>query len=151
MPTPTKPTAKRPSKPAAKPTAKPAAAPTAKPTADSAEPLLKLQTPHARALTQQLRALIKELVPKATETVQMGWEVILFGSGAKMSDSFASLAHRPTYVNLQFPDAVDLPDPKHRLEGTGKRMRHVKIYSEDEVRAPEIKALIKAAAKKRGL
>jgi hypothetical protein len=129
--------------------AMPAATKTA--AADPAKPLLNLQTPHARALTQELRALIKELIPEAKESVHMGWEVLSFGSGEKMGDTFASLAHRPTYVNVQFADGTDLPDPKHRLEGTGKRMRHVKIHSEEEARAPELRALIKAAAKKRGL
>ncbi len=81
----------------------------------------------------------------------MGWEVINFGSSDKMGDMFAAIAFRPTYVNVQFADGTDLPDPQHRLEGTGKRMRHVKVHTEDEARSPALRALIKAAAKKRGL
>jgi hypothetical protein len=119
--------------------------------ADPAEPLLTLMTPHARTLAQQLRALVKDLVPQSVEHVHMGWEVITFGSTAKMGDAFAAIAFRPTYVNLQFMDAHDLPDPDHHLEGTGKRMRHVKVHTEEEARAPELPALVRAAAKRRGL
>ena len=130
--------------PAMPPATKPAAA-------DPADALLKLTTPHARTLAQQLRALVKQLVPKSVEHVHMGWEVLTYGTSPKMGDAFAAIAFRPTYVNLQFMDGTDLPDPKHRLEGTGKRMRHVKVHTEEETRAPELRTLIKAAAQRRGL
>jgi len=151
MPAPTRSSAKSAAKPTTRSATRSAPKPATTSSADPAQPLLKLQTPHARALTEQLRALIKQLVPASTETVHLGWEVITFGSAGRMTDAFASLAHRPTYVNIQFVDGVDLPDPHHRLEGTGKRMRHVKLYTAAEARSPDVKALIKAAAKKRGL
>ena len=117
----------------------------------SAEALLERMTPHARTLAAEVRALVKELIPRSVEHVHMGWEVITFGSTAKMGDAFAALAFRPTYVNVQFMDAAELPDPKRLLEGTGKRMRHVKVYTVDRARSLELRALITAAAQRRGL
>jgi hypothetical protein len=121
------------------------------PAEDPAEALLRVQTPAARVLTERLRGLIHEVVPGVEEAVHMGWEVIVFGKTGKMSDSFVSLLHRVTYVNVQFVDGVDLPDPKGLLEGTGKRMRHVKVRSEEEAEAPAVRALIRAAARKSGM
>ena len=118
---------------------------------DPAEPLLARQPPHVRELTQQLRALIREVMPKATEGVHMGWEIVHYSAGKSMRDLIVALAARSTYVNIQFGAGADLPDPAHRLEGTGKKMRHVKIRSADDVRAPEVRALLTAAALHAGL
>jgi hypothetical protein len=62
-----------------------------------------------------------------------------------------ALAPHQTYVNLQFGDGVDLPDPARRLEGTGKRMHHVKIRSRDDIHPPDVRGLLEAAARQRGL
>ena len=53
------------------------------------------------------------------------------------------------WVNLGFYQGVDLADPKELLEGTGARMRHVKIRSIDGAKRPEVGALIKAARTRR--
>jgi hypothetical protein len=47
-------------------------------------------------------------------------------------------------VNLQLADGVDLPDPKGLIEGTGKRIRHVKVRSVEAARSAEIKTVIEA-------
>ena len=41
---------------------------------------------------------------------------------------FAIIPHK-AYVNLQLADGVDLPNRDGRIEGTGKRIRHVKVRS----------------------
>src|ERR1043165_2897160 len=37
------------------------------------------------------------------------------------------------YLNLGFMKATALSDPKKLFEGTGKGMRHIKVYSEKDV------------------
>jgi hypothetical protein len=118
---------------------------------DPAEPLLEKMTPEERALVQHLRTFIKEALPQVFETVHTGWRVTNYGSGGKMRDMIVALVPHRTYVNLQFSDGVELPDPAQRLEGTGKRMRHVKIRSSEDVRHPDVRALLEAAARHRGL
>jgi hypothetical protein len=41
-------------------------------------------------------------------------------------------------------DGVDLPNPDGRIEGTGKRARHVKIRSMDDVGSTWLRAAIDA-------
>ncbi len=41
--------------------------------------------------------------------------------------AFAYVNQFKAHVNLGFFCGVDLPDPAHLLQGTGKRMRHVKL------------------------
>jgi hypothetical protein len=52
------------------------------------------------------------------------------------------------YVNLGFFFGTDLADPSHVLEGTGKRMRHVKIRSIKEAGALSLPALVQDAWRK---
>lgn len=119
--------------------------------ADPADPLLEKLAPEVRALVQQLRVLVKELMPQVSEKVHLGWGVIHYRSGGSMRDTVVALDPQRSYVNLEFGDGVELPDPAHRLEGTGKRLRHVKIRSGDDVQNPEVRALLEVAARRRGL
>ena len=119
---------------------------------DQMETYLESLNPEERALTQQTRQLIKEAIPQVTEKVHVGWRVIhYFGASSSMRDIVAALVPHRTYVNLQFGDGATLPDPAHRLEGTGKRLRHVKIRSTADVQNPDVRSLLEAAARLRGL
>jgi len=120
-------------------------------TPDPAAPLLEKMTPVARDLTQAVRTLVMDVLPQANEKVHMGWEVLQYNAGGGMRSMIAAIGWRPTYVNIEFADGTSLPDPNHRLEGTGKRMRHVKIRSAEDVRHPDVRALLQAAARLRGL
>lgn len=70
--------------------------------------------------------------------------------------------NNPTYVGksnvcwiLSYKDHVDfgffrgtqLPNPKGLLEGTGKGLRHVKMYSMQDANNPAVKALLREAVK----
>jgi hypothetical protein len=118
---------------------------------DPAEPVLDKMSPEVRALAQQLRALIKEVMPQATEKAHLGWGTIAYAAGGKMRDVVVALLPQRTYLNLEFGDGVNLPDPAHRLEGSGKRLRHVKIRGDDDLRHPDVRVLLETAARRRGL
>ena len=49
------------------------------------------------------------------------------------------------HVNVGFFNGANLPDPAGLLEGTGKRMRHVKLRPQTPVDAPALRELIVAA------
>lgn len=51
------------------------------------------------------------------------------------------------YMNLGFMQAVKLSDPKKLFEGTGKGMRHIKIYKPKDISSRQIKAWVKEAMK----
>lgn len=110
------------------------------------EKLLVRNTPEAQALAMKLRKLIRSLLPHAKETIFKGWGVADYGHPDK-ARGYISIGPQKKYVNLYFMDGVVLPDPSKLLIGAGKRMRHVKITTEKDLKRPALKALIKAAAK----
>ena len=92
------------------------------------------------------RELILDLVPDATETVMPGYRSLAYGFGEGMQGEFASIVLHRNHVNLQLHQGTELPDPSGLLEGTGKRLRHVKIRSADTVERDDVAALIRAGA-----
>jgi len=90
------------------------------------------------SLSSQLRALIVKTAPGANEKLNLGWKVISY-------DAFCAIAPHSKWVNLQFHKGASLEDPSSLLEGTGKAMRHVKIYEASDI-DDKLAKLIKQAA-----
>ena len=83
-------------------------------------------------------------VPDAVERVDFGNKLIAFGRSMKMRGLlFAIIAHA-AHVNLQLADGAELPDPDGLIEGTGKRIRHVKVRSVEAASAAPVVAIIRA-------
>jgi hypothetical protein len=53
-----------------------------------------------------------------------------------------------TYVNLYLEQGADLDDPDHLLQGTGKKMRHVRISKPEDARQEPVAALIRQAVER---
>ncbi len=82
------------------------------------------QPPELRLYLDALRALVKETVPQARESMKWGMPYYELKSG------FSSLYASNTYAALNImapPETLD--DPQGKLEGTGKTMRHYKVRS----------------------
>ena len=108
--------------------------------------LLEGVTPGLASIAKKLKALILELDPQAVETVRLGDNAATYGVGPKkMTDGYAYIMPLRGYVNLGFYQGALLQDPAQLLEGTGKRLRHVKIRSTTEVGRPALRALLTAA------
>ena len=106
--------------------------------------LLAQHPAHIQAIERAVRALIRSELPEAAEQVDFGNKLIAFGLSMKMRDLlFAVIAHK-AHVNLQLADGVDLPDPTGIVEGTGKRIRHVKLRSIEDVRREDVHELVRA-------
>jgi len=112
--------------------------------ADEIDRFLEAYNPDIRGLTNQVRALIPSVTPDADENLKVGWKVIWYGFGPKMPDQFAVVMPTRNHVGLGFAYGSDLPDPKGKLEGSGKRMRHVKLRTAADVADPAIAALVRA-------
>lgn len=101
----------------------------------------------ARAVADIARALrltVLEAFPDAVETFDAADGLLAIGTGRSMrAFSFAIIPHK-AHVNLQLADGADLPNPDGRIEGTGKRVRHVKARSVEDARAPWMRAAIAA-------
>ena len=102
--------------------------------------------PEMAALARTLRAIIVQMHPEHVEICWPRQGIASYGVGPKkMSEHYAYIAPQKAYVNLGFYHGVNLPDPVGLLQGTGKKLRHIKIHSEAEARRPSVKALLAAA------
>lgn len=101
-------------------------------------------TPQIKAIEEALRSAIKAEFADVMEHVDFGNKLIAYGRSMRMRDlAFAIIAHRE-HVNLQLADGVALPDPTGIVEGTGKRIRHVKVRSVEAARSAAVRDLIRA-------
>ena len=106
--------------------------------------LLSEHSAELQAIERALRATIRKEFPGAIEQVDFGNKLIAFGRSMRMRGlMFAIIAHK-TWVNLQLADGADLADPDGLIEGTGKRIRHVKIRSVEAASSKPVVAVIRA-------
>jgi hypothetical protein len=106
--------------------------------------LLAEHSAELQAIERALRATIRGEFPDAVEQVDFANKLIAFGRSMRMRGlQFAIIAHK-TWVNLQLADGADLPDPDGVIEGTGKRIRHVKVRSVEAAASKPVVAVIRA-------
>ena len=106
--------------------------------------LLAQHPAEIQAIERAVRATILAELPDAVQHVDFGNKLIAFGRSMKMRGLlFAIIAHASS-VNLQLADGADLPDPTGIVEGTGKRIRHVKIRSVEAASAAPLLAIVRA-------
>ena len=111
--------------------------------------LATLLEPHSapvRDVFGALRALVREVMPDAEEQLDLPDRVLAFGfgppGGVRMRGMAVGLIPHTAHVNVQLADGAQLPDPAGIVEGTGKRIRHVKCRSLDDVARPPLRMLL---------
>lgn len=101
-------------------------------------------------IARQLRELIIEIYPGVVEVPWPNQKIIGYGVGPKkMSQHFCYIAAQREYVNLGFYYGADLPDPDGLLEGTGKKLRHIKVKETGMVSQPALRQMIEASLDER--
>jgi len=112
--------------------------------------LLEPHTPTVRDVFGALRALAHDVIPDAQEQVDLPDRVLAFGfgppGGVRMRGLAVGLIPHTAHVNVQLADGALLDDPSGIVEGTGKRIRHVKCRSLDDVARPALRALLEEQA-----
>ncbi len=112
--------------------------------------LIEITDESLRPVVARLRQIILTIHPDACEVVRLGDGAATYGLGPrKMIEGCVYLMPYASWVNLGFYKGADLPDPARALEGTGAKMRHVKIRSVDAANRPVVRALIAAAFEER--
>ena len=96
--------------------------------------------PSQREIAQALRALILEAVPDFTESIK--WNTPNYARGGNV----CYLAANKGYVNLGFFNGAGLPNPDGLIEGTGEKMRHIKVRRPEDIRPEVLAALVQEAA-----
>jgi hypothetical protein len=106
--------------------------------------LLEPHAPSVQATARALRDAIRVEIDEVDERVDFGNKLIAYGRSMRMRDLLFAVIPHAAHVNLQLADGVDLPDPTGIVEGTGKRIRHVKVRSVEDASAPAVRDLIRA-------
>jgi hypothetical protein len=85
--------------------------------------------PWQAEIARKLRALIKEAAPEASESIKWAQPVY------ELEGPFAYIKAFKNAVNFGFWRGAELEDPQGVLQGTGEKMRHVKLGKADPVDA----------------
>jgi hypothetical protein len=94
-----------------------------------------------REIVEALRAIVKKADPKASEGFK--WSMPVFEHGGML----CYIAPMKSSVNFGFYESAPvLDDPDGLLEGTGKRMRHVKLTSAGAIQKILFTKWVKQAA-----
>jgi uncharacterized protein DUF1801 len=115
--------------------------------------LLKFLKPYDKA-TRDLALLLRDLVldemAPCYENIYDAYSAVAigYGSSEKLGDGIFHIAVYTKGANLGFNDGATLADPKGILEGSGKRIRHIKIRKPEDLERPELRAYIRRARKK---
>ncbi len=102
-----------------------------------------IEPAEVKRLAGELRKIVREGAPRAIELLK--WGIPCYIRNGK---GVCAIRAHGAHVTLQFWEAgIDLPDPGGLLEGTGKRLRHVKIRERGDLRRDHLLALVRAAAR----
>ena len=95
--------------------------------------------PGKRAFVEALRAFVKSQAPQLKEAIKWG-NITWIGA-----DNVCWIIVYKDHVDFGFFKGAALKDPKRLLEGTGKGLRHVKVFNAADIRPKEFAALLKQA------
>lgn len=105
---------------------------------------LASHTPEVQAAAQALEEIIKEELPDVVVQYDPGNGLLAFGRSMKMRDLLFALIPHAGWVNLQLADGALLPNPDGRIEGTGKKIRHIKVRSGQAARSARVREAVRA-------
>ena len=114
--------------------------------AESWAALLDDRPPAIRETAEALEAVLREEIPDAVIRFDRGNGLLAVGRDLSMKGLLFAIIPHAGWVNLQLADGAVLPDPAEIVEGTGKRIRHVKVRSPEMARDSRVVALIRAQA-----
>ena len=90
-------------------------------------------------VVSMLRQLILDAAPDAAESIK--WSQPVYEDNGP----FCYIKAFKNHVNFGFWRGAELPDPEGILEGSGSKMRHVKISGTDDIRKKAFQDLVRSA------
>jgi hypothetical protein len=120
---------------------------------DAFREILSGATPEVQELAQAVRRLVYDVLPQTVEVVWPKQGSVGWGTGPKkFTEQFAYLMPFKQHITLGFYYGGELPDPAGLLPTAGGRqasgrlaMRSMKITTLEQVRQPELRALLHEA------
>ena len=101
--------------------------------------------PEIRDLALAARSFVLQEIPGITEQVDLKARIVGYAYGSRHIDMVCMIMPTKPGVNLGIAYAMEPPDPKKLLEGTGKAHRHVKLKSSVDLQNSALKSLLQAA------
>lgn len=110
---------------------------------------LKPYDREVRDLALKLRAVVLDEMAPCHENIYDAYSAVAigYGSSERLGDGILHIAVYAKGVNLGFNHGATLEDPKGILEGSGSRIRHIKIRTPKDLERPELRSYIKRARK----
>ncbi len=105
---------------------------------------LASHTSEVQAAARALEAIIREELVDVVVQYDPGNGLLAFGRSMKMGDLLFAVIPHAGWVNLQLADGALLPNPGGLIEGTGKKIRHIKVRSAEAARDPRIREAVRA-------
>ncbi len=93
------------------------------------------------------REIISKTLPNIIEQLDIPARMIAYVYGQKYVDMICTIIPSKKGLKLGLSWGVDLPDPDHLLEGSGKISRYVVIKSPQQIRSAAIRNLLKEGLK----
>jgi len=107
--------------------------------------MVEAKSPALLEVALASRALLFGVYPATVEVVWADQGTAGYGTGPKkMTEQFVWLAPFSKHLVFGFYLGAQLPDPAGLLEGTGAKMRHVKVRTLADVARPQLRALVVA-------
>ena len=101
-------------------------------------------------IAEGLRQLIIDVYPDVIEVPWPKQRIIGYGVGPKkMSEHFCYIGMYKEHVNLGFYYGAELDDLEGLMEGTGKKLRHIKVSDINQIKAPSLRDLIRLSLEER--
>jgi hypothetical protein len=109
---------------------------------------LKSREPDIRDLVLATRALVLDEAAPSHEITYEAHRALTvsFSFSPSVQAGFCHVAVHPKHITLGFQRGTTLPDPEHKLLGNGMLIRHLKLTSMNDLKAPHVRGFVKAAA-----
>lgn len=112
--------------------------------------LLEFLAPYPLATQELARELRKKLISLLPDCIETIWDATntvgpSYGFTDQNRDHFIHLPAYTKYVNIGFTQGTSLNDPEKRLQGTGSKIRHLKLTKASDLDDPYVHELISQA------
>ena len=112
--------------------------------------LVEFLKPYDRAIQKlalDLRKVVIDELAPCHENIYDAYSAVAIGYGSsdRLSDGICHIAVYTKNVNLGFNEGASLDDPDGALLGTGKRIRHLTLKSQADLKRPEIRLFLRRA------
>ncbi|HEY7474430.1 MAG TPA: hypothetical protein VH679_05425 [Vicinamibacterales bacterium] len=104
-------------------------------------------SPEVAAVARAALARMRARLPGAVQLVYDNYNALVIGFGPteRASDAVFSIALYPRWVNLFFLNGAGLHDPHKLLQGSGSRVRSIRLDSVSVLDAPAVRMLMAEA------